>query len=103
MATPANIRTPAHSPRRAAPLVFLLLLAVVLLASAPRTEAVVLAQTGSPIDAKIDFTCQNGQDSVCVGTRGRSAAGYLRDVGLAYGDQGNGWSYGWVMPGTTTP
>ena len=40
---------------------------------------------------------------MCVGTRGRSAAGYLRDVGLAYGDQGNGWSYGWVVPEPPLP
>ncbi|MFT7838705.1 Ig-like domain-containing protein [Saccharothrix sp. BKS2] len=30
-------------------------------------------------------------------------AGYARDFGEAYGPRGNGQTYGWVAPGTTTP
>ncbi|MDX1990945.1 MAG: Ig-like domain-containing protein [bacterium] len=30
-------------------------------------------------------------------------SGYLRDSGEAYANRGNGYSYGWVTPGTNTP
>ncbi len=30
-------------------------------------------------------------------------AGFLSDVGSAYGNRGNGFTYGWVAPNTTTP
>lgn len=30
-------------------------------------------------------------------------SGYLRDSGAAYGDRGGGNTYGWVVPGTSTP
>src|SRR3712207_3875848 len=103
MLPPPSVRIPARSSRHAAPLVCVLLLVAIALVSAPHGTSVALAQTSPPVSVKIDFTCQSGQDSACVAPRGRVAPGFLPDVGLAYGDRGNGYSYGWVTPGTTMP
>ncbi|HKP95500.1 MAG TPA: Ig-like domain-containing protein [Fibrobacteria bacterium] len=63
-----------------------------------RIAAAGLPPEPAPVDLKINF-----QNASAV-----PPAGYLRDYGQAFGlrtgaNQGTGLSYGWVVPGTTTP
>ena len=72
----------------------------------PNIDSVTISRDGSPIDprgrelfeqvVKINFEPAPGQTTQGLPAGYVTPAGYLADTGAAYGDRGNGFSYGWV-------
>ncbi|MEQ1941290.1 carbohydrate-binding protein [Mesorhizobium sp. VNQ89] len=77
------------------------------IANGPNIDNVTISREGTdPVDTreqirfeevvKINFQPPAGQTTQGLPAGFQTPAGYLADVGLAYGDRGNGFSYGWV-------
>ncbi|MBB5760649.1 hypothetical protein HNR01_000244 [Methylorubrum rhodesianum] len=72
----------------------------------PNIDSVTISRDGSPVDprgrelfeqvVKINFEPAPGQTTQGLPAGYVTPAGYLADTGAAYGDRGNGFSYGWV-------
>jgi len=77
------------------------------IANGPNIDNVTVSREGTdPVDpreqirfeevVKINFQPPAGQTTQGLPAGFQTPAGYLADVGLAYGNRGNGFSYGWV-------
>ncbi|HEV2545696.1 MAG TPA: carbohydrate-binding protein [Methylobacterium sp.] len=75
-------------------------------ANGPNIDSVTISRDGAPVDprgrelfqevVKINFEPAPGQTTQGLPAGYVTPAGYLADTGAAYGDRGNGFSYGWV-------
>ena len=72
--------------------------AILVCGSSATARTDVTAVAAADVDLKVNFQSQAAP----------VPAGYVRDFGEGFGvrsgaDQGSGWSYGWVVPGSSTP